>query len=73
MNAKVRTFVLTAGNMDGATMAQVLVKTLPKITKMSATQPAPFIATVSKIVFITILSSKLRRQPWDSGWTQLGF
>ena len=33
MNARARAFVLTAGNMDGASMAALFVKALPRITK----------------------------------------
>src|SRR2546426_8606266 len=61
MNAKVRAFVLTAGNMDGATMAQVLVKALPKITKICAKHVPPFIATVSKTGSVTMLSPKAKK------------
>ena len=61
MNARVRAFVLTAGNMDGATMARVLVEALPKITRLSRRRPPPFIATVSKTGSVTMLSAKPKK------------
>ncbi len=62
MNARVRAFVLTAGKMDGASMAALFVKALPKITKLSARHAPPFIATISKTGAVVLLSPRTKRR-----------
>jgi predicted nuclease of predicted toxin-antitoxin system len=55
INAGVRAFVLTAGDIDGAAMAAVFVKALPKMLRFSAKHAPPFIATISKTGSVTML------------------
>jgi hypothetical protein len=55
INAGVRAFVLTAGDIDGPSMAAVFVKALPAILRFSVRHPAPFIATVTKTSSVKIL------------------
>jgi len=55
INAVVRAFVLTAGDINGAAMAAVFLKALPKILRFSAKYASPFIATISKTGSVTML------------------
>jgi hypothetical protein len=55
INAGVRAFVLTAGDIDGAAMAAVFVKALSRILRFSAKHAPPFIATISKTGSVTML------------------
>ena len=55
INAGVRAFVLTAGDIDGAAMAAVFVKALPKILRFSGKYAPPFIATISKTGSVAML------------------
>src|SRR5215471_592764 len=55
ISAGVRAFVLTAGDIDGAAMAAVFVKALPKILRFSAKHSPPFIAMISKTGSVTML------------------
>jgi PIN like domain len=43
----IRQFVFTSGNLSGATMGQILTLAIPRILKLVATYPAPFIALIS--------------------------
>jgi predicted nuclease of predicted toxin-antitoxin system len=55
--AKVRAFVLTAGNVNGDEMAEICLQALPNILRCAATNSPPFLATVTKGGFVSILSS----------------
>ena len=46
--AKVRAFVLTAGNLTGPEMADVFVLQLHRIAALAVSRPAPFVAGVSR-------------------------
>ncbi|MEK6712177.1 MAG: hypothetical protein AABZ64_16540 [Nitrospinota bacterium] len=48
MNAGAAAFVLTAGNLTGAQMAEVFVKALPAIVRFVEAFSPPFIVTVSR-------------------------
>ena len=61
INAGVRAFVLTAGDIDGAAMAAVFVKALPKILRLSAKYAPPFIATISKTGSVVMLHLRISR------------
>jgi len=60
VNNAVRAFVLTAGDIDGTSMAALFVKALPKILKFSASYAPPFIATISKTGVVTMLETLKR-------------
>jgi predicted nuclease of predicted toxin-antitoxin system len=49
-----RVFVLTAGNLRGAEIAEVFVSALPEICKTLHHHPGPFLARVSKSGQVTI-------------------
>ena len=55
INAGLRAFVLTAGDIDGPSMASVFVKALPAMLRFSMKHPAPFIATVTKSSSVRLL------------------
>jgi hypothetical protein len=46
--ARVRYFVLTAGNVTGTEMGQILVKALPGIQRLAGKRRPPFIAKVTR-------------------------
>lgn len=48
VQAKVRLFVLTAGNITALEMGEVFVKALGRMTRTAAKHDAPFIACVTK-------------------------
>jgi predicted nuclease of predicted toxin-antitoxin system len=50
MNAGVRAFTLTSGNLQGADMAETFVRAVPAIYRFVADHQGPFIATVAKTV-----------------------
>jgi hypothetical protein len=54
MDAGVGPFVLTAGDVTGAEMAEALVKALPRMRRMAAKLVRPFIATVSRSGDVTL-------------------
>ncbi len=58
----VRMFVLTAGDLQGPDMAAIFVKALPRITRVSSREPAPFIAKITKTgaVSMLVLARQLR-------------
>ena len=56
MQAEVRAFVLTAGNIDGTEMAEIFVKALPKIRRFAVKYSPPFIATVSRSGSVSMLA-----------------
>lgn len=49
LRSGVRAIVLTAGNLQGPEMAQILVGKLRRIVHIVRTRPAPFIAGVSSV------------------------
>jgi predicted nuclease of predicted toxin-antitoxin system len=61
MNAGVRAFTLTSGNLQGAEMAETFVRALPAIHRFVAHHQGPFIATVAKSSWVTPL---LTTKPW---------
>ncbi|HEV3024178.1 MAG TPA: hypothetical protein VGX76_16995 [Pirellulales bacterium] len=48
MKGNTRTFLLTAGNIRGADMAQAIVSALPRMKQFVRDFPAPFVATIAK-------------------------
>lgn len=48
MSAGVRSFVLTAGDLQGVEMARIFVRALPAITRFAARHRPPFIARVTQ-------------------------
>ncbi len=44
----VKLFVLIGGELTGAEMAAILVRQLPAMTRIAISEPAPFIARVSR-------------------------
>ncbi len=50
-------FVITAGNLSGAEMANTFVKSLPSIFRFMARNPAPFIAKITKRGSVSMLFS----------------
>lgn len=48
LGANVRAFVLTAGNLNGQQQAETFAKALPKMLRILARTPAPFIAHVTR-------------------------
>ena len=46
--SKARVFVLTAGNLRGVEIGAVFLEALPRICKVLESQPAPFVARISK-------------------------
>ena len=61
--AGARTFVLVSGNLPGAEIGAIFVKALPRIEKLCARQPAPFIAHVHKDGRITRVDPPSPRLP----------
>ena len=55
MNAKVRTFVLTGGNLHGEEVAQLLVRILPRLKNFLTRHKPPFIAAISRGGTISLL------------------
>ena len=60
MNARVRAFVLTAGDLTGQDQADVFVKALPKITRICQASRGPLIAAVSAGAGVVLLQLKRR-------------
>ncbi|MBI5432705.1 MAG: hypothetical protein HZA52_07740 [Planctomycetes bacterium] len=58
VEARVRLFCVTGGRMKGADMAAVLTHQLRKLENVSRSEPAPFIARVTRS---RVLVSRLRR------------
>ena len=61
MDAGVAAFVLTAGDLSGAEMAEALVKALPRMQRMVAKHLRPFIAAVSRPGEVTLKVGGERR------------
>ena len=53
----VRLFVLTAGDLQGFEMAAIFGKALSRISRVATSQPAPFIARVTKAGAVSVLLS----------------
>jgi len=47
LGANVRAFVLTAGNLNGEQQADIFARALPRMLRILARTPAPFIAHVT--------------------------
>ncbi|RMF86351.1 MAG: hypothetical protein D6736_15300 [Nitrospinota bacterium] len=58
LQAGVRAFVLTAGNLQGAEMAQAFITALPAIRRVVQTHAPPFIATVTTRGTVSLLFPK---------------
>jgi predicted nuclease of predicted toxin-antitoxin system len=56
MDAGVRAFVLTAGNITGEEMAAAFVEALPRMLRVVKGEEPPFIATVSRSGLVRLLS-----------------
>jgi hypothetical protein len=50
-------FVLTAGDLQGAEMAAIVVTALPRIARLVGREPAPFIAKITKTGGVSLLLS----------------
>jgi predicted nuclease of predicted toxin-antitoxin system len=57
MNAGVRAFVLTAKNLQGSEMANILVRALPAIQRFATRHPPPFIAKITRSGRVSMLLS----------------
>src|SRR6266849_6394462 len=55
LSARVRSFVLVSRNLLGSEMARIFVKALPAMKKLSASQPAPFIAHVYRDGMVVLM------------------
>jgi predicted nuclease of predicted toxin-antitoxin system len=57
MNARVRTFVLTAKNLQGLEMANIFVAALPAIQRFTTKHTQPFIAKITRSGRVSMLVS----------------
>ena len=57
MNARVRAFVLTAKNLQGAEMANIFVTALPAIQRFATKHTPPFIAKITRSGRVSMLVS----------------
>jgi hypothetical protein len=55
--ARVRTFVLTSGDLQGTEMAEIFVRALPAIKRFVAKNVPPFIARITKNGAVSALFS----------------
>lgn len=55
--AKVRAFVLTGGDLQGAEMGQIFVNALPAIKRFVRKNPPPFIAKVTRTAKVSLLKT----------------
>jgi hypothetical protein len=55
VSAKVRAFVLTSTQLQGAEMAAAFIKALPWIKRIVASNVPPFVARVSKTGKVSLL------------------
>jgi predicted nuclease of predicted toxin-antitoxin system len=60
ISARVRAFVLTAGDIDGHAMAVAFVKALPKILRFSTKYSPPFIATISRTGSVAMFQTEMK-------------
>ena len=47
-SSRARVFILVAGNLRGSEIAAVFVKALPRIYRILASRPGPFVARITK-------------------------
>lgn len=59
MQHNCREFVFTSGNLSGAQMGEILKTAVPRMKKLCAEYPAPFIATISQAGNVNVR--------WDKG------
>ena len=57
MQARVRAFVLTTGDLRGMDMAEIFVRALPALTRWAARHPPPFIAGITRGGVISMILS----------------
>lgn len=55
MKARVRAFVLTAGELQGREMAEIFLRALPSISRCLGKTPPPFIARVTRGGDVSVL------------------
>jgi predicted nuclease of predicted toxin-antitoxin system len=58
MQARVRAFVLTAGNLSAREMADIFLKALPAIRRFVANHQPPFIAKVTRSSTVSMVINK---------------
>jgi predicted nuclease of predicted toxin-antitoxin system len=63
VDAGVRAFVLTAGNITGEEMAAAFVSALPRMLRLIQRESPPFIATVSRSGLVRLLNIPGQRVP----------
>jgi predicted nuclease of predicted toxin-antitoxin system len=56
--ADVRAFVFTGGNMSGIEMAESIVAAIPRILRILATTPSPFIARITGSGAVDVIDSE---------------
>jgi len=54
LSARVATFVLTSAEQSGDAMAAAFTTALPRILKLLARQPRPFVASVTSLGRVTV-------------------
>jgi predicted nuclease of predicted toxin-antitoxin system len=57
MQSRVGAFILTARGLTGPEMAEIYVRALPRIRRLVAKSPRPFIASVSRSGAVTLIMS----------------
>jgi len=55
-DARAMAFFLASGNMTGNEMADAFLKALSKMKRLHRKQPAPFVATVTRVGDVSLLS-----------------
>ncbi len=60
VEARVRAFVLTAGDLQGTEMAAIFLKALPAMNRFAARNPPPFIARVTRSGSVALLFRRAR-------------
>jgi hypothetical protein len=58
MRASVAAFILTAGGVTGAEMANIFISALPKIRRFVRKYPRPFIASVTRSGTVVLIRKK---------------
>jgi predicted nuclease of predicted toxin-antitoxin system len=59
MRASVAAFILTAGGVTGAEMAQIFIRALPKIRRFVKKYQRPFIASVTRSGAVVLIRRRL--------------
>jgi hypothetical protein len=54
LEARLRSFILVSGQLNGQQMAEAFIAAMPRIKKILATQPPPFVARVDRTGKVTI-------------------